>query len=362
MKILHLITAFGYGGAEILLKDVANRQCLNHEVFIVSLKKENPLKAELRHEIEFFHLPMTPLILGSLLNLIREIRPDIIHTHLGHADGIGTIAARLSKVQQFATLHNVSIKKNWLDTIFFWLYRRLFLNIGKNVQVIGISESVFKHAEKTLKIPLNQLHLLYNAIPLNKSLCKSTTNFTKKDKIGLLFVGRLVKQKSVDTLLKAVKILKELGYENCIHLLVVGDGSQKEALVSTAVALNIMKMVSFEGETTDVQAYYAQADIFVLPSRWEGFGMVILEAFLAKLPVVASNLEGPSELINNGINGFLFEPLNENHLAKKLQFLIEHKKERIRMGQRGYNSIIEKYDINTYVDELNELYKKSLHE
>ena len=133
----------------------------------------------------------------------------------------------------------------------------------------------------------------------------------------------------------------------------------KESLIKLSEDLDVSKIVQFLGEQKNINEYYLQADIFVLPSIWEGFGIVILEAFSAKVAVIASNIEGPAELIKNNINGLLFEPENYVQLSEKLTMLINNKKLRRRIANNGHKSFTKKYHIDNYVKKLNKLYENA---
>lgn len=350
MKIIHIITAFGIGGAEILLLNVLNRQVKDHDVHLIYLKPIDSLISELNKQVIVKHIPFSILIVQELKKYYRQHQPDIIHTHLVHADLVGLYSARNIKTKLFCTIHNIYIKQNFVDVLIFGIYRFILL---KKVNVISISKSVENHVIRRLKVSKERSFLLYNAIPKTLMVVKKK----EEKELILLFVGRLVKQKSVETLLKAIRIIKEKKLKIKIKLLIIGDGPLKEKLLNLIIDLGLENMVQFIGEEKNIQKYYVKADIFVLPSIWEGFGIVILEAFRAKLAVIASNIEGPAELIENEVNGLLFEPKNHVQLSEKMAQLINNNELRARIANNGYLSFSKKYDIDNYVEKLNELYE-----
>ena len=248
-------------------------------------------------------------------------------------------------------MHNIYFKKNYIDLIFFKAYSILFLNFIKQGHVISISRSVESHVLKKLKIPSNRSHLLFNAIP-ERELKKTL----KKEQINILFIGRLEKQKSLNTLIRAIKNNIDKNLEKNISLNIVGDGSLRIDLEKLVIELELSTKINFLGEKKDVDQYYEKADIFILPSVWEGFGIVILEAFRAKTAVIASNIEGPAELIKNNYNGLLFEPKNVVELTDKIQFLINNKNERIEIAENGFKTFTSEYSIKNYVNLLHKLY------
>ena len=360
MRIVHIITAFGIGGAEKLLLEVVNRQVVNHEVYLVYFKKTDELITQLDKRVVVKNVPISIFITREIRNFYMDIVPDIIHTHLGHADFFGVWSAKNIKVKVFCTMHNTYIQQNILDRVYFMIYRFLFNRFVPKTKVISISKSVEQHVLKTLGVPKERSLLLYNAIPPNDSFKKKNKSpdlVSSNSLINLLFVGRLVNQKSVHTLLKAVSVLKKKGYERIINVSIVGDGVLRSALENLSKELQIDHIVKFEGEIIEVERYYEKSDIFILPSIWEGFGIVILEAFRANLAVIATNIEGPSELMDDNINGLLFKPNNYEELAEKIMFLIEDKSFRINLAKNGFLTFNDKYNINKYVKSLNEFYE-----
>lgn len=364
MKIIHVITAFGIGGAEKLLLNIIDKQVIQHEVHLIYFKKIDNLLPLVNKKVKVKNIELSFFVTKKTRAYFKRINPDVIHTHLGHADIIGVWSSRKLKAKVFCTMHNIYFKQNFLDPIFFRIYRFLFCKVVKRIQVVSISKSVENHVINTLKVPKTQSHLLFNAIPAiisEKNREKMVMNIPVKvdpSKVTLLFVGRLTKQKSVETLLKSIKILKENGFEDSFELLIVGDGVLRASLELLTKKLGICDLVRFEGEQSLVENYYSVADVFILPSIWEGFGIVILEAFRAKVAVIASNLEGPSELITNNINGLLFEPTEYLELSEKISKLIKDNIFREQIAKEGYLTFSEKYQIDIYVNKLSELYER----
>ncbi len=353
MKIVHVITAFGFGGAEKLLLNVINEQVENHNVHLVYFKAMDDLIPRVHDSVIIKQIPLSLSSLSMLKKYYDLIVPDIIHTHLGHADVLGLYAARKNNAKLFCTLHNVYIKKNHLDLLFFKMYKYIFSSVVPKVNIISISKSVENHVLNTLNVDKERSFLLYNAIPSNPLV---KMEITSNEKPQLLFVGRLEKQKSVKTLLKAVSHIREQHPKLDFEVVIVGDGSLKGQLTKLTCDLNIEDVVTFTGNQQNVNSYFEKSSIFILPSIFEGFGIVILEAFRAGLAVVASNVEGPSELIKNNENGLLFDPKNHIELANNIVLLIENTTLREKLAKGGYNSFTKDFQINVYVEKLDRLY------
>lgn len=358
MVICHIITAFGFGGAEKLLADLVNIQSLKHKVHIVYLKGDPLMQALLINTVRLHKVDLKRGVIRNLRKLIKSIRPDVVHTHVGHADFIGLWACRDMKVKRFCTMHNIRYKWNYLDYVIFATYALLFKTAARNCTVIAISKVVANHLEKIVGVRKKNIRLIYNAIP-DKTLKQSKEELQSELNIPtnsfcVLFVGRLEIAKSVDTLLYAVHVLK--GRIPRLHIVIVGDGSMKDNLKRLSMELYISELVHFAGSTTQAEKYFSASDVFVLPSIFEGFGIVIIEAFRSSLPVVASDIEGPKELITHNVNGLLFKPQNHIMLADHILKLYESPALRQQLGLSGYMSYADKYDINSYANKIEELY------
>jgi glycosyltransferase involved in cell wall biosynthesis len=122
----------------------------------------------------------------------------------------------------------------------------------------------------------------------------------------VIFVGQLIPRKGVDLLLEAIRPL--FGEQPNLFLSVIGDGSESRSLQASARALGIAARVNFEGtiSSNKIQSRLASSDVLVLPSRWDGWGMVVNEALSAGVPVIASDRCGAADLVQEGVNGYVF--------------------------------------------------------
>lgn len=361
MKICHVITTLVYGGAERLLMGYANRQAANHKVHVVYLKGDPVLAKEFHPSVIIHHVPLDPRAPGRLRALFLEIKPDILHTNLGHADLIGLWAARGLPVKRFCTMANIWFKWNWTDYAYFVLYRILFDTVARNCVVICISRSVKAHVRRRLGVRESHTRLLYNAIP-KIPFDGSAASF--RNRLGIshqsfvvLFVGRLRLQKSVDTLIRAAALAR-MDIPK-IKVLVVGEGPEKSSLEKLSAGFGLSDCVEFRGTTANPEAYMAAADVFVLPSIFEGFGIVLIESFRAGLCVVASAVEGPKELIENDRNGLLFPPRDAERLAQCLVRLHGDPVLRHTLAMEGKSGFSERFTMDYYAESLEKIYTET---
>ncbi len=360
MRICHVITTLVYGGAEKLLVNTANLHVKNHEVHVVYLKGEPLVSGQFANAVSVHKIPISLHCIFELRQLMMDIQPDIVHTHLGHADFIGLWTARNLPIRTFCTMHNIWFKWDWRDYLYFVGYRFLFNYIVSGCHIIGISKSVSDHVENRLGVAQNRITTLYNAVPdvtvsTPRAKLREELNIPE-DAFVLLFVGRLHIQKSVDTLLLAAK---QLAAEIAnLQVLIVGEGKgyEEENLRSLCNEIDLNNAVRFCGTTETPEYYFSAADAFVLPSVFEGLGLVVLEAFRASIPVIATNIEGPQELIRHGENGLLFEPRNVEQLVESVLKLYHNTALRQRLGVTGNSDFQSRFSMQRYAESLEKLY------
>jgi glycosyltransferase involved in cell wall biosynthesis len=183
---------------------------------------------------------------------------------------------------------------------------------------------------------------------------------------NVLFVGGLDDSrldKGLDVLIRAVKKLKEKKY-NDIFLTVIGNGNKKDYYRQVAAESGLEKSVNFTENINDDELvkYYNRCDIFVLPSknRGEAFGLVLLEAMSCGKPIIASDLPGVRSVFENGRQGLLAKPGDDQDLAQKLEIIFSDKKKAEEMGLQGKKLVEEKYTWENIGKKLEIIYKQSL--
>ena len=171
-----------------------------------------------------------------------------------------------------------------------------------------------------------------------------------RSRIKILFAGRLNVEKDLPTMLKATDLLVKSGRD--IGVEIVGDGPERERLVSMVKQMGLQDVVNFNGwvDRSMMRTIYSEADIFVLPSIDEGMSNVVLEAMASGMPVVVTRIRGNVDLVEDGVNGFLFEPGDVNALKNLLEKVLDEKirhqmgeKSRKKAEQYSWRRTAEKY-------------------
>jgi len=177
------------------------------------------------------------------------------------------------------------------------------------------------------------------------------------DRVLFTTVARFDFQKGYDIYIPALAQLKKKveGLENKVHFLFVGGGSQLEPMKNMASEYGIEDLVTFMGERRDVYQLLKASDLFVLPSRWEGLPITLLEAGRLKIPVLASHTYGNREILGEG-RGILFQNLDANDLALKLQEIIQNKYDLLQYANKLHHEVSQNYNLPKMLTGLQNLY------
>lgn len=172
--------------------------------------------------------------------------------------------------------------------------------------------------ENNLGTPTSKLRRIYNLNPYDERQSELPVKSFKDGSLSLIAVGRLTEQKGFDLLVDAwARIPAEA--RSKWHLKIFGEGPDRVALSQKIAALGLDDEVFLAGQCNDIAQEYMKADIFVLPSRFEGFGLVLVEALSFGLPVISFDCPaGPAEILHDGVNGLLVPPSNIDELANAL--------------------------------------------
>lgn len=348
-KILRLTTLLDFGGQEKqYLSFTENPQFLKHQYVFSAIGYGGSAEKMLKRRGFEVHVLNRNFAIRNLSNiwavyqLIRRVRPDIVHTAAAEANFHGIIAAKLAGVktiigEEIGIPNHIGIAKR----IFRWVYQLAD-------KVIGVSASVKNHLVATGEIPEDKGAVIYNPVSVPKVFPK----FENK-RFNIVYVGRLEKVKNVATLIKA---FAELSDEN-IELTLVGDGREREHLENLVEELQLSGKVNFIGFSNEPSQYLCNADLFVLPSYSEGFGIAAVEAMFLKVPVLATKIGGIPEFITDGENGWLFNPNDMEELKNKLEVIIKsgHLK---AVGLQGYESAVNTFTVENYVRNLETFYSE----
>jgi len=354
MKILHIINSFEGGGAERLLlqlHEISLNQNINSHALSLMSSSANGL-----HNTSSLNLdnPYRVLALFKLYSFLKQ--PfwrdlDIIHVHLFPAQLFVPIVLKLLNLHArlITTEHSTS-------------NRRRSTNLGKAVdkflytfytKVVCISAGTSTLLHQWQPQIADKLEVIHNGI--NHSEYSSNVEERPHHKAPIIVsVGRLVKLKNFEAAIQALNSLSDRSFEYWI----LGSGPLETDLKSLVKSLGMESKVKFLGFRQDIPDLLRQADIFLLPSLWEGFGLAVVEAMAAGLPVVVSNVPGLQEVVpQESQAGFLVDPSSPNDIAAALDKLLKDPDLRSRMGKNAQLQAAQ-FDIQITALEYLNLYNR----
>lgn len=288
--VIQMLPTFLVGGAEVVAMNLAEKLPeLGFETLMLSLVKGGDLESRMRSKgINYIKLERSPghgrlRIFFELVNVLKNLKPQIVHTHLFASDTWGRLACKLAGVKHVVTTeHNV-----FCD---FGLLGRSIMTLlsGLSNAYVAVSKEVERFLTKSYFIKPEKVQVIYNGIDIDQIKKRPARPF--HDVPRLLFVGRLEPQKNPSLLLKALSEIKRPW-----KLDMAGHGSLEAGLRNQSDELGISARVRFLGNV-NTSSLYAEYDAFIFPSLWEGLGLAAIEAAIAGVPIIASDIPPLREL------------------------------------------------------------------
>ena len=367
MRILLLSTSMGMGGADKLLLTAAQTmRSHGHEILIVSLTPLGPMGFEARSlGISIESLAMRrgvpdPRGLLRLVRLIRSWRPDVVHSHMVHANLMARVARVFVRIPVLvSTIHNI-YEGGRLRMAAYRLTNRLVDH------VTIVSEAAAERFVSENIVPRELLSVIPNGVDVDRFRnVPAAARHALRSELGLdqtftwLAVGRFEIAKDYPNMLQAFARVRE--HEPRSMLLLVGRGSlqgEAEALVRER---RLGDAVRFLGVRQDVPEVMSAADAYVMSSAWEGMPMVLLEAAAAGLPIVATRVGGNHEVVRQEETGFLVPPRDPQALAQAMLHMMGlSEAERHTMGERGREYVCVQYGLGRVAQQWEGLYREVL--
>ncbi|MGQ9888472.1 MAG: glycosyltransferase [Aggregatilineales bacterium] len=372
MTIVHVMKMTGVAGAEnhlLLLTAGLRARGLQAQV-VMLVEPGNPVQA-FRDAAAVESIPTHPLVIQAdvdptllprLRRTLRMMRPCVVHTHLLHADVYGIPAARLAGVPVVVTSrHNDNAFRR--RSAFRQLNRALWAGVDAGV---AISESIRRFAVEVEGAPPAKMRTIPYGIALER--LQPTDLAALRDSVRAeleaapdeLLVGmacRLVEQKGVQYGIRAFASLRD---RFAARLVIAGDGPLRAGLEAEARACGVANRARFLGWRDDVPRLLAGFDVLLMPSLWEGFGLVILEAMSRRVPVIASRVSAIPEIVADGETGLLVPPRDADALAAALALLLSDYALRRHMGLLAEDRLETHFSAGRMVSQTVALYKELL--
>ncbi|MDO4585708.1 MAG: glycosyltransferase [Planctomycetia bacterium] len=409
IQVALCITELEMGGAEKMLVELASK--LDPERFhpvIYSLRSESfhqkasfiPFIRQKNLELRFLDIRSGRNLLGVLFRfrqMLKDQKADVLQCFMFHANLVGRLAGKMAKVPLICSGIRVAERdKKWHLVLDRW--SQFLVD-----QYICVSQTVADFTKKEGKIKSSKIISIPNGISFardekqqiddclttfdgsevdfrqlfdNRRIVDSGTILTntkwKTSEIesgqklkplfsaqssdrNIVFAGRLTKQKGLDWLLETTpRWLKSM---NNWHLWIVGEGEERAKLEDQSQSLQLSEQIHFAGWRPDISEILSQADLFILPSRWEGMPNVLLEAMVHQLPVLSSQAEGVLEILGDNLFASQTVPFGQSdELVQKILFFINNEAIRQELGLKNYNRVINHFSIDKMVSRYESLW------
>ena len=375
MKILHLIYTHGIAGAEKYLLDLLpglKEYGIHGEVMCVCPpvhKNKVQLYCNRLNE-KGITTELIPTSRTNILNVAKKVNRycianniKIIHSHLFNSDAIA-VAVKIffnKKIQLLSTKHGY--KESYFiknaDSIgkieynlYYFITKFVISKIDHNVTISKAIADLYYN----LKLTPKKMAFIHHGISVDKKIIKEEGIKYRKFSPQIIIVGRLTKIKGHAYLFDAMpKIIEQFP---TVQLLVMGEGIEHDPLNIRAEKLGIQKNISFMGFQDNPYAFIEQSDIIALPSLYEPFGLVYIESFALKTPVVAFDVQACNEIIVHNETGILVKAKDSKGLATSIISLLQNPTERNRLTENGYRKYVSYYNTARMIKDTADWYNQ----
>lgn len=380
MKIVQIITAFQLGGAEKVAIDISkNLEKKEFQTIILTIFKDNSefsnsIKNTLsQYNIRFKEFGLYKNIhklkyIGLMISILqiflflRKEKPDIIHSHTDLPD---FVLANILRIYSIFNIKKPKIVRTIHNTILWPSHKKIAYNVEKmfiNDNIVFISNGSkdayyelrkrcnLTRSKKTFFIH-NGADLTYYTNCCHLNILEKQNIHLSKEKINFLFAGRFVEQKGFDLILEALRILEKKFLEK-IHIYAFGKGEMDKLLLNNEYK---SLPISILPPSSNINLIYGCFDFLLMPSRFEGLPLVVLEAFASELPVIASNAPGLNEAIPKNWE-LLFKNKNTKELAKIIENIILNNYDIQSLKEEGLNFVKNNFNLKNTIQSYEKIY------
>ena len=329
MRVFNVMLGWAHGGLEQAAIDYAEMLALNGDEVVTIGHPSGWMREHLPVHFDFMPLrcwtDYDPIANWRLRSAVQRRRPDVA---IAHGTRAMRYIARLSGVKKIGVLHNTRFKPD----------------MAAMDEFIAVSPRVAEAA--AARFPDKSIEIVPNMVRVRDAVTRPL--FRSPPILGSL--GRLHRNKGYDVLLEALA-MPAVRSQPWMFVL-GGDGPERASLEQQALALGIADRVRFVGWVSDRHAFFDGIDVFVLPSREEPFGIVLIEAMAEALPVIVTDTDGPSFIVRDQATGFLVPLENVDRLVKAILNALERPNDIARLGVAGCADIKARFSLPVVAADL----------
>ncbi|MFM4937374.1 glycosyltransferase [Aeromonas veronii] len=361
MKILLIITGLGMGGAERQVCDLADQFANKGQSVLLITMTGETVNRPLSAKIDVAELNMTKTPLGFIKaywqarQLIKQFKPDVVHSHMVHANLFARLLRLSTRIPKLICTAHSSNEGGRGRMLAYRVTDRLCdltTNVSQEAVDISVSRGAVP-ASRIISIPngIDTQRFTFN--PVIRASLRAQLQLANSTSL-ILAVGRLTEAKDYPNLLTALSQLS--GELSRTQLAIIGTGQEQANIEALTAQLGLTERVHFLGLQRNVHEWMSTADIFVLSSAWEGFGLVVAEAMACERVVVATDCGGVKEVM--GECGILVPAKNSPALAEGLQRgLVLNPDAAKAQGAAARARIVENYSLKSQADKWLGLYQ-----
>ena len=312
-----------------------------------------------------------PLAVSRMLQVIRRIRPHILHTHTAKAGAVGRAAALLAGTARPPVIvhtYHGHVLRGYFDPVRTQFFRETERALARHTtRLVAVGPEVRDDLVEMDVAPFEKFSVIRLGIDLESRVLDDGRRGEYRQLFGVPeerfvvgWIGRMTGIKRVSDVLMSFKRLLDSGVD--ATLCMVGDGPDRVPAERDAKELGIAKSVLWTGYQRDVSPYYSMFDTLVLPSANEGTPVVAIEALAGGCPVVATRVGGVPDVVDDGEDGVLVEVGDVDAIAEALALLARDPELRRRMGERGRELVVPRYRVERLIDDVDSLYRELLSE
>jgi glycosyltransferase involved in cell wall biosynthesis len=333
--------------------------------------KEKTVLSEPKFRPIWFLVQLTKLftfvIFGIPVSLwkLNNLNPSIVHCHdTGLAGLLGTVISKLFNIPLVVHLHGTIAVAEQNYSKYEQVFGRVVI---ANADVtIPVSSYLIDYYE-SIGTPVQNFRVIPMGIEVSDFLSIAESSFNRNlsdlqtPPLVVGYLGRLTSEKNVASLLKALSSLKKMGSKQ-LKLIIVGGGPEEQCLRELSKKLELVDVVSFLGvvERQCLEEFFRAIHVFVLPSFKEGCPITLLEAMAAGKCVMASDIPGIRDVIENGVNGLLINPHNPEDIAAKIHMLSKNKPLIVSLGRNAQTTVSTRFNLKNELQAVLQVYEELL--